>query len=207
MIRSDDDSVAHHFRRSARVLQSAADDAALHATIEKIAAAVEHALRGGKKLLLAGNGGSAADAQHIAAEFVSRFKFNRDPLAAIALTTDTSILTAIGNDYGFEHVFARQLRGLGQRGDVFVAISTSGRSPNILAALRTAREMGMAAVGFTGSHDNPMRGLCDICLAAPTDETALIQQIHIVAAHAICGLVEARLFKESAAPAAPAAAR
>jgi D-sedoheptulose 7-phosphate isomerase len=202
MIHGDDDSVALHFRRSARVMQSAADDAALHATIEKIAAAVEQALRGGKKLLLAGNGGSAADAQHIAAEFVSRFKFNRDPLPAIALTTDTSILTAIGNDYGFEHVFARQLRGLGQRGDVFVAISTSGRSPNILAALRTARELGIAAVGFTGSHDSPMRSLCDVCLAAPTEETALIQQIHIVAAHAICGLVEARLFKKSAAPAA-----
>jgi D-sedoheptulose 7-phosphate isomerase len=207
MIRGDDDSVTQHFRRSARVLQSAADDAALHATIEKIAGVVEQALRGGKKLLLAGNGGSAADAQHIAAEFVSRFKFNRDPLPAIALTTDTSILTAIGNDYGFEHVFARQLRGLGHRGDVFVAISTSGRSPNILTALRTAREMGIEAVGFTGSHDNPMRGLCDICLAAPTEETALIQQVHIVAAHAICGLVEARLFKESVAPTAPAAAR
>src|SRR3984885_11645181 len=166
MIHGDDDSVALHFRRSARVMQNAADDAALHATIEKIAAAVEQALRGGNKLLLAGNGGSAADAQHIAAEFVSRFKFNRDPLPAIALTTDTSILTAIGNDYGFEHVFARQLRGLGHRGDVFVAISTSGRSPNILTALRTAREMGIQAVGFTGSHDNPMRRLCDICLAA-----------------------------------------
>jgi len=202
MTHGDDDSVARHFGRSARVLQSAADDHALHETIEKIAAAVEQALRGGHKFLLAGNGGSAADAQHIAAEFVSRFKFNRDPLPAIALTTDTSILTAIGNDYGYEQVFSRQLRGLGRRGDVFLALSTSGRSPNILAALRTARDMGIATVGFTGSHENPMRTLCDFCLDAPTDETALIQQIHIVAAHAICGLVEARLFKASAAPAA-----
>lgn len=201
MIDADDNSIARHFRRSAHVLQSAADDPALHVTIEKIAAAVERALRGGHKLLLAGNGGSAADAQHIAAEFVSRFKFDRDPLPALALTTDTSILTAIGNDYGYEHVFARQLRGLGHRGDVFLALSTSGRSPNILAGLRTAREMGIETVGFTGSHDNPMRKLCDLCLAAPTAETALIQQIHIVAAHAICGLVEARLFKESTAAA------
>src|ERR1700722_5795437 len=130
MVLGDDDSVALHFARSARVMQSAADDAALHATIGKIADAIEGALRAGNKLMLAGNGGSAADAQHIAAEFVSRFKFDRNPLSAIALTTDTSILTAIGNDYGFEQVFTRQLRGLGRRGDVFVAISTSGRSPN-----------------------------------------------------------------------------
>jgi D-sedoheptulose 7-phosphate isomerase len=201
MTNRDDDSVARHFQRSARVLQSAADDHVLLGTIEEIAAAVEQALRAGRKLLLAGNGGSAADAQHIAAEFVSRFKFNRDPLPAIALTTDTSILTAIGNDYGYEQVFARQLRGLGRQGDVFLAISTSGRSPNVLAALRTARDLGIATIGFTGSQDNPMRPLCDFCLDAPTDETALIQQIHIVAAHAICGLVEARLFKESAASA------
>jgi D-sedoheptulose 7-phosphate isomerase len=202
MIPSDDNFIVQHFHRSARILQCAADDAALHATIEEIAAAVEKSLRAGHKLLLAGNGGSAADAQHLAAEFVSRFKFDRDPLPAMALTTDTSILTAVGNDYGFEHVFARQLRGLGHRGDVFLALSTSGRSPNILAALRTARKMGIETIGFTGSHDSPMRELCDLCLAAPTEETALIQQIHIVAAHAICGLVESRLFKDSAVPAA-----
>ena len=144
--------------------------------------------------MLAGNGGSAADAQHIAAEFVSRFKFDRHPLAAIALTTDTSILTAIGNDYGYDQVFVRQLRGLGQTGDVFIALSTSGRSPSVLAALKTARDMSITTVGFTGVHDNPMRSLCDICFDAPSDETALIQQIHMVAAHAICGLVERRMF-------------
>jgi D-sedoheptulose 7-phosphate isomerase len=195
-----DDSIAQHFYRSAHVLQVAADDHALHATIVKGADAVERALRAGHKILLAGNGGSAADAQHIAAEFVSRFKFDRDPLPAIALTTDTSILTAVGNDYGFEHIFARQLRGLGRRGDVFIALSTSGRSPNILAALGTAREMAIETIGFTGSHDSPMHKLCDHCLIAPTDETAIIQQIHIVAAHAICGLVETRLFKNGAVP-------
>lgn len=191
---SKDCAVTEYFIRSARVLQNAAEDHALHATIDRIADAVEQALRSGKKILLAGNGGSAADAQHIAAEFVARFKFDRHPLAAIALTTDTSILTAIGNDYGYDQVFFRQLLGLGQAGDVFIALSTSGRSPSVLAALKTARDMSIKAVGFTGSHDNPMRSLCDICLDAPSDETALIQQIHMVAAHAICGLVERRMF-------------
>jgi len=200
MISVGDDSIAQHFRRSASVLQGAADDHGLLATIEKITGAVEGALRAGHKILLAGNGGSAADAQHIAAEFISRFKFDRDPLPAIALTTDTSILTAVGNDYGFEHIFSRQLRGLGRRGDVFIALSTSGRSPNILAGLRTAREMAIETIGFTGSHDNPMPNLCDHCLIAPTDETAIVQQIHMVAAHAICGLVETRLFTNSAVP-------
>ncbi len=119
-------------------------------------------------------------------------------MAGIALTTDTSVLTAIGNDYGYEQVFARQLRGLGRRGDVFLGLSTSGRSPNVLAVLRTARELGLATVGFTGSHDNPMRALCDICLSAPSEETALIQQIHIVAAHAICGLIESGVVEQNA---------
>jgi D-sedoheptulose 7-phosphate isomerase len=200
MIRFDEDAITEHFARSARVLQSAAEDTVLLATVGRIADVVEQALRSGHKLMLAGNGGSAADAQHIAAEFISRFKFDRNPLPAIALTTDTSILTAIGNDYGYDQVFSRQLQGLGRKGDVFIALSTSGRSPNVLTALETAREMSVATIGFTGSHDNPMRDLCDICLGAPTDETALIQQIHVVAAHAICGLVERRLFKECAAP-------
>jgi D-sedoheptulose 7-phosphate isomerase len=198
---SHDSSVTEYFTRSVRVLQNAAEDRALHRTIDGIADVIERALRSGKKIMLAGNGGSAADAQHIAAEFVSRFKFDRSPLAAIALTTDTSILTAIGNDYGYEQVFVRQLLGLGQAGDVFIALSTSGRSPSILAALKTAKDMSVKAVGFTGSHDNPMRSLCDICLDAPSDETALIQQIHMVAAHAICGLVERRMFSKPEQPA------
>ena len=117
-------------------------------------------------MLLAGNGGSAADAQHIAAEFVGRFVNDRAPLAAIALTTDTSALTAIGNDYGFEQVFARQVRALGRKGDVFVAISTSGRSPNIVAALKAARELGLVTVGFTKDAQTPMHALCDLVLGA-----------------------------------------
>ena len=150
------------------------------------------------KLLIAGNGGSAADAQHIAGEFLSRLNFDRNPLPAIALTTDSSVLTAIGNDYGFERTFERQVRGLGKTGDVFIAISTSGRSPNVVAALKAARECGLITVGFTGmASDGAMQPLCDYCLAAPSPETPLIQQIHIVAAHAICGLVELNLFGDA----------
>src|SRR5215813_73121 len=153
------------------------------------------ALRGRHKLLIAGNGGSAADAQHIAGEFLSRLNFDRNPLPAIALTTDSSVLTAIGNDYGFDRTFERQVRGLGQPGDVFIAISTSGRSANVIAALKAAREAGLTTIAFTGSAGlGRMQSLCEHCLAAPAQETPLIQQIHIVAAHAICGLVEHRLF-------------
>jgi len=198
MTEVDKDYVMAHLRRSAHALERAASDRALYASICDISARIEKSLRAGGKLLIAGNGGSAADAQHIAGEFLSRFTIDRHPLPAVALTTDTSVLTAIGNDYGFEQVFERQLRGLGRQGDAFIAISTSGRSPNILAALRAAQELKIATIGFTGSQDNPMRGLCDLCLSAPTEETPLIQQIHIVAAHAICGVVERAMFANQA---------
>lgn len=189
------DMVAEHFRRSSETLARAAEDAQLRAVIHAIADAITDAFRAGRKLLIAGNGGSAADAQHIAGEFLSRLNFDRNPLPAIALTTDSSVLTAIGNDYGFERTFERQVRGLGQKGDVFIAISTSGRSPNIVAALKAARDAGVTTVGFTGLAANgTMQPFCDYCLAVPSGETPLIQQIHIVAAHAICGLVEANLF-------------
>jgi D-sedoheptulose 7-phosphate isomerase len=193
--RSHNDPVAEHFRRSCEVLTCAADDAKLRTTIHAIAETITQAFQDGHKLLIAGNGGSAADAQHIAGEFLSRFNFDRNPLPAIALTTDSSVLTAIGNDYGFDRTFERQVRGLGKPGDVFIAISTSGRSPNVIAALKAAREVGLTTIGFTGSGANGvMQPLCDHCLAAPSAETPLIQQIHIVAAHAICGLVESSLF-------------
>src|SRR6202035_5500210 len=129
----------------------------------------------------------------------------RSPLPALALTTDTSVLTAIGNDYGFDHLFERQVRGLGRPGDVLIAISTSGRSPNIIAALQAAREMGLTTVGFTGSGPRAMAAFCDLCLCAPSDETPQIQQVHIVAAHVICGLVESELFGRPAASSASAA--
>jgi D-sedoheptulose 7-phosphate isomerase len=200
-MRAKNDLVAEHFRRSCETLSRAADDPNLRATIHAIAAAITDAFRAGHKLLIAGNGGSAADAQHIAGEFLSRLNFDRNPLPAIALTTDSSVLTAIGNDYGFERAFERQVRGLGKPGDVFIAISTSGRSPNVIAALKAARECGLTTVGFTGTAANgAMPPLCDHCLAAPSAETPLIQQIHIVTAHAICGLVERSLFAEAAPP-------
>jgi D-sedoheptulose 7-phosphate isomerase len=193
--RGKNDLVAEHFRRSCETLSRAATDSKLQTAIHGIAETITEAFRGGYKLLIAGNGGSAADAQHIAGEFLSRLNFDRNPLPAIALTTDSSVLTAIGNDYGFEHTFERQVRGLGRPGDVFIAISTSGRSPNVIAALKAARAGGLTTIGFTGSSINGlMQPLCDQCLAAPAEETALIQQIHIVAAHAICGLVESSLF-------------
>jgi D-sedoheptulose 7-phosphate isomerase len=194
MLHRRTDAVAEHFRHSCQSLELAAADGELAAAIVAIADAITAAMRAGGKLLVAGNGGSAADAQHIAGEFLSRLNFDRSPLPAVALTTDTSVLTAIGNDYGYDQVFERQIRGLGRAGDVFLAISTSGRSPNILRALHAARENKLATVGFTGSGEREMRNLCDICLLAPSNETPLIQQIHIVAAHAICGLVERELF-------------
>jgi D-sedoheptulose 7-phosphate isomerase len=196
--RRQNDLVAEHFRRSCETLSRAADDPNLRASIHEIAEAITAAFRDGRKLLIAGNGGSAADAQHIAGEFLSRLNFDRNPLPAIALTTDSSVLTAIGNDYGFDRTFERQVRGLGQSGDVFIAISTSGRSANVIAALKAARGAGLTTIGFTGSRDNGlMQPLCDHCLAAPAAETPLIQQIHIVAAHAICGLVERTLFPQT----------
>ena len=167
--RGQNDPVAEHFRRSCETLSRAADDPNLRAKIHEIAEAITAAFRGGHKLLIAGNGGSAADAQHIAGEFLSRLNFDRNPLPAIALTTDSSVLTAIGNDYGFDRTFERQVRGLGQPGDVFIAISTSGRSPNVIAALKAAREGGLTTIGFTGSGANGfMQPLCDHCLAAPS---------------------------------------
>jgi D-sedoheptulose 7-phosphate isomerase len=193
---TDQDIVATHLRRSREVIERAAADAAFGAAVLAIAQAVEKSLRAGGKVMLAGNGGSAADAQHIAGEFLSRLRFDRHPLPAIALTTDSSVLTAVGNDYGYDQVFERQLRGLGRKGDVFIAISTSGKSPNVLAALRAARELGVSTVGFTGTAAGAaaMLPLCDLALAAPSDDTPLIQQVHITAAHAICEIVERRMF-------------
>ncbi len=194
---SDHEIAAAHFRRSLEALTSAADDAGFGATVLAIAQAIEASLRAGGKVMLAGNGGSAADAQHIAGEFLSRLRFDRHPLPALALTTDSSVLTAVGNDYGYAQVFERQLRGLGRKGDVLIAISTSGKSPNVLAALAAAREIGVVTVGFTGTAPGAaaMRPLCDHVLAAPSDDTPVIQQIHMTAAHAICEMVERNLFR------------
>lgn len=148
----------------------------------------------GNRVLLCGNGGSAADAQHIAAEFVSRFRRERRGLPAIALTTDTSILTAIGNDYGYERVFARQVEALGQPGDAVIGISTSGTSANVLAAMRTARDGGMTTIGLTGATGGLLIGAVDLCLCVPSQNTARIQEVHITVAHVVCEIVERVLF-------------
>jgi D-sedoheptulose 7-phosphate isomerase len=187
------DRIAAHFQRSLTAMTAAADDRALLSATHAIAGAITDALRNGRKLLIAGNGGSAADAQHIAAEIIGRYKFDRPAWPAIALTTDTSALTAIANDYGFDRIFARQVEGLGQRGDVFIGITTSGSSPNVLAALQAARALGLVTVGMTGARGAAMASLCDYLLVAPIDETALVQQIHIMAAHAICDEIEQTL--------------
>jgi D-sedoheptulose 7-phosphate isomerase len=194
MDKPGNDPVTAYFRDSVSTLERAASDEKLHRAIRATANLVEGIFRSGNKLMIAGNGGSAADAQHIAAEFLSRLNFDRAPLAAIALSTDTSVLTAIGNDYGFEQVFERQIRGIGKKGDGFLAISTSGRSPNILAALRAARRLGIATIGFVSAEGGLMKDLCDVCLFAPSQETPLIQQIHITAAHIVCNLVESSMF-------------
>lgn len=187
------DRIAAHFQSSLDGLTKAVESTELRTTTQTIARAVADALKSGHKLLLIGNGGSAADAQHIAAEIVGRYKQERPGWAAIALTTDTSALTAIANDYGFEQVFARQVQGLARRGDVLFALTTSGRSPNILAALRMARDMGVTTVGFTGTKGESMRASCDHLFVSPTDDTPVIQQIHMMAMHAICDEVEQAL--------------
>lgn len=187
-------AIHEYLVRSRNTIQAALDDPSFAIAITDIVEAIADALGHGRKLLLAGNGGSAADAQHLAGEIVSRMNYDRAPAAALALTTDSSVITAIGNDYGYDSLFERQILGLGCPGDVFIAISTSGRSPNILRAIDAAREKRMIIVGLTGSTGGEMASHCDICLRAPSDSTPLIQQIHITAGHIICGLVEEPLF-------------
>ena len=151
------------------------------------------ALRSGKRIYLCGNGGSAADAQHIAAELIGRFVGERRSLPAIALTTDTSALTAIGNDYGYEQVFSRQVEGLAEEGDVLIAISTSGNSSNILKAVEVAREHGSRVIGMSGKSGGDLHTAVDLSLVVPSDVTARIQEMHIVIGHLLCALIECHL--------------
>jgi len=191
--------VADYLAASVAALGAFAADAAAQEVLARMADATVAAMRAGKKLLIAGNGGSAADAQHIAGEFISRLMFDHAPLPAIALTTDSSALTATANDYGYELVFERQVLGLGQSGDVFLGISTSGNSPNVLRALQAARGRGLVTLGFAGAGGGKMAGLCDLLLMAPTQSTAVIQQVHITAAHIYCALIERTMFPAEAA--------
>jgi D-sedoheptulose 7-phosphate isomerase len=191
-------AVAQQFGDTAHNLRAMSEDRQLHTAVARVALACVAALRAGRKILFAGNGGSAADAQHLAGELVSRFNYDRPGLPAFALTTDTSVLTAIGNDYGYERLFARQVEAVGNTGDVLIAISTSGRSPNILEALRVARAKGLVTVGMTGLGGGRMPELCDHVLRTPSDETPRIQEGHIAMGHTICYLVEQQIFPREA---------
>lgn len=162
--------------------------------LEDISRKVLAAFKAGRKLLLCGNGGSAADSQHIAAEFIARFKRERKSLPAVALTTDTSILTAVANDYDYARVFARQIEGLGAKGDILIAISTSGNSKNVLEAVKQAASQGLVTIGFTGAQGGALKNRVDTCFAAQSSKTPHIQEIHITALHAISEVVEDVLF-------------
>lgn len=162
-------------------------------TLIAAAARIDGCLTGGGRLLLFGNGGSAADAQHIAAEFVNRFQKERRPLSALALTTDTSVITSIGNDYHFDRIFQKQIEALGRAGDIAMGLSTSGNSPNVVLAMETARDAGLSTIGFTG-RGGRLATLSDLLFTVPSDVTARIQETHITLAHILCELVEERMF-------------
>jgi D-sedoheptulose 7-phosphate isomerase len=186
--------VAAHFAEAAQLKLAASQS--LAAPIARAAALMADALRAGGKILACGNGGSAADAQHFAAELVNRFEIERAPLAAVALTTDSSALTAIANDYGYEQVFAKQLRAIGRRGDVLVAISTSGNSASVLEAIRAARESGLRVVALTGNGGGrmaPLLGTGDVHVCVPHRATARIQEVHLLALHCLCDGIDYRL--------------
>jgi len=181
---------------AAILMSSISKDDALIATIESAALACVEALRMGNKILLAGNGGSAADAQHIAGELVSRFAFDRPGLSAVALTTDTSILTAIGNDYGYDKLFSRQIQAIGRAGDIFLGYSTSGNSENIIKGFEMARSLGIITIGFTGNRNGKVNCLSDFLIAVPSADTPKIQEGHLVLGHILCGLIENIIFKD-----------
>jgi D-sedoheptulose 7-phosphate isomerase len=170
------------------------DDRGLTNLIRDVSEKCVEVYKNGHKTLIAGNGGSAADAQHIAGEFVSRFYFDRPGLASIALTTDSSILTAIGNDYGFEKLFSRQIEAHGIKGDMFIGISTSGNSKNVIEALIACKDKGVISVGLTGADGGAMAELCDYCIKVPSSETPRVQEAHILVGHIICSVVEEGLF-------------
>jgi D-sedoheptulose 7-phosphate isomerase len=163
--------------------------------IVRVVEVITGALKAGNKILLFGNGGSAADAQHIAAEFVNRFIIERPPLPAIALTTDTSIITSIGNDYDFSEIFSKQIRAIGQAGDVAWGISTSGTSPNVIKALETAKKMQMITIGLSGRDGGDMARTAEYCLNVSSNSTPRIQEVHITLAHVICEMVDLKLFQ------------
>lgn len=187
-------AAAAELKRARQVLDAMLDDPQLLATLEAVAQHCVDRLAAGNKLMFAGNGASAGDAQHLASDLVSRYAFDRPGLAAISLSTDTSILTAVGNDYGFENAFSRQIEAIGRPGDVFIGISTSGRSPNVLKAFEAARARGIASVALTGSKGDGLRSRVDHLLLVPSIEAPRVQEAQMMLGHALCGLIERSLF-------------
>jgi len=193
------DYIKSEVAASAQTKQKILEDTAF---LEKIAAVITASVavyKNGKKILIAGNGGSAADAQHFAAELVGRYGFDRPSLPALALTTDTSNLTAIGNDYGYDYVFSRQLEGMGVAGDLFIGISTSGNSQNILSAFASAKDKGIATVALTGRDGGKMAEVADYTLIVPSDATPRIQESHLLIEHMICDAIEKEMFGKGVA--------
>lgn len=180
---------------SIAIKQAVLNDQTLLHQIERLAKTCLQSLRDGGKVIFAGNGGSFADAQHLSAEFTSRFLFDRAPLASLALGTNNSAISAIGNDYGYEQVFARELEAIGRPGDVFIPITTSGNSPNVVAAINIALKHSITTIGWTGASGGRIKQLCD-CICIPSNETARIQECHILVGHILCGLVEKGYFQK-----------
>jgi D-sedoheptulose 7-phosphate isomerase len=191
-------AIRKEIEASIGIKQRLLGDGALLGQLEQLTQACLKSLRQGGKVIFAGNGGSFADAQHLSAEFTSRFMFDRAPLASIALGTNNSAISAIGNDYGYEQVFARELEAIAKAGDIFIPITTSGNSPNILAAVQVANRLGIASVGWTGQSGGKLKALCE-CICMPSAETARIQECHILIGHILCGLVETGYFKNQQA--------
>jgi D-sedoheptulose 7-phosphate isomerase len=191
-----EERVSRLIQASIAVKQRIVQDVALVAAIAEVTKVIVDALLQGNKVLLCGNGGSAADAQHIAAEFVGRFAFDRPALPALALSVNTSCVTAIGNDYGFDLVFSRQIEALGQKGDVVIGISTSGNSANVLHAMSTSKRLGLRTIALTGCAGGKIRNEVELCLCAPSNETPRIQECHILMGHIISELVEHTIFHE-----------
>ncbi|MGE5329791.1 MAG: SIS domain-containing protein [Deltaproteobacteria bacterium] len=188
------DYINYQIKEALNIKQIIHKDESFSKLIESICEEAVNVYKSGKKILLAGNGGSAGDAQHMAAEIVNKFYFDREGLPAIALTTNTSILTAIGNDYGYENIFARQIQAYGIEGDMFIGISTSGNSPNIIKALEECKKKKIVTVGLTGSSGGNMLELCDYCIRVQSEETPRIQETHILIGHIICSVIEKAIF-------------
>lgn len=186
--------ISNQVKKSIDVKQKLLDSQELMNLIQEVALKCVEVYKNGNKTLIAGNGGSAADAQHIAGEFVSRFYFDRPGLASMALTTDTSIMTAIGNDYGYEKLFSRQVQANGVKGDLFIGISTSGNSANVIEALKECKKKGITTVGLTGEKGGKMAEMCDFCIRVPSNETPRVQEVHILIGHVICAVVEESIF-------------